>query len=796
MTDLTENHISGGVFFGFVIQGRTVTVTLPDRPDPALAGLPRQSATFAGRRTQMDQVLTALAPAAPDRTAAGTVVVTGLAGTGKTELVLQAAHRALREEGCFPGGVLFVDLHGYDAKRKVSPNRALGTLLRALGIPPEHIPPGIEERALVYRSALGALAAAGRRVLVVLDDVPATGKIRHLLPSDGDTATLVSSRHSMAELDALTLTLRELPSDEGRELLGEALRTALPEDSRVAVEPDEADRLVALCGGLPLALRILASLLVDVPTRPLSHLRQDLEDAHSRLSVLSREERAVTAAFELSYRRLTKEQAKLFRLVSLHPGPDFSTEATAQLYGAGIKETERLLLDLARRHLVEAREPYGRWQQHSLVRLYSRQQLRSGSDSWGEGLMRLLAHFHEMATLACAALFHPVEPRPQRGPLFADRAAALQWLETERHTLVAAAIWAHEADDDVMCLALAVPVSKFLQEMRYLEDAGRVLTAGIRSSRRRKDRFSEASLLSSLGIVLRDMRKLRRSVRAHHRAIKICRKLRKRQALASALNNLGLSLHEQRRFEEAVEAHTEAAQMFKRVGDRSGLARALSNTGETLIETGRSEEAARALRKVAKIFRKRGDLRGYAQALGGLAKATRNDGQAEQALELHKRALDMADGLLIPHERAVELSNFAGTLTAAGEFEAALTTQQEALDTFRRLRDRRGEAMTLGNMALVRQKQGKWNKAIGLHTLALEAFLESKDDHGLATELRSLAFALFQQGCHTEALENLELAADLYRQIGDAERAVDTLDFVDRVRRRTGVGMRPVEGRT
>ncbi|MDG4860191.1 tetratricopeptide repeat protein [Streptomyces sp. T-3] len=794
MTDSTENHISGGVFFNTVIQGRNVTLTLPDRPDPALAGLPRQSVTFSGRRPQLERVLAALAPAAPDETA-GTVVVAGLAGVGKTELVLQVAHRALREEGWFPGGVLFVDLHGYEAERKVSPKRALSTLLRALGIPPEHIPAGVEERALVYRSALRALATAGRRVLVVLDDVPATAKIRHLLPGDASTAVLVSARHSLTELDALAVTLRELPADEGRELLDGALRTALPEDSRVADETDEANRLVALCGGLPLALRILASLLGDVPTRRLSHLRRDLEDAHSRLALLSRERRAVTAAFDLSYRRLTKEQAKLFRLMSLHPAPDFSTESTAQLYGGSSRETEQLLLDLARRHLVDPREPYGRWQQHSLVRLYSRDRLTSGDDPWGENLMRLLVHFHKTATLACERLFAPAATQSMGEPLFPDRASALQWLETERHSLVAAAVWAHAAEDDLMCVALAVPVSQFLGEARYLDDAQSVLVAGVQSARRRKDSLREASLLSSLGGVLREMRKLRKSVRTHHRAIKICRPLKKRRALAGALNNLGLSLHEQRKFKQAVAAHNQAVRLFKRAGDRIGAACALSNTAETLAELGRFQEASRAFRKAAKILRKQGDLRSYSQALGGLAKVTRNAGKAERALELHKRALDMTDGLLMPHERAVELSNFASALITVGDFDAALTAQQEALNTFRRLGDCRNEAMTLGNMALVRQQQGKWHKAIRLHTLALEAFLEGKDDQGLATELSSLASALLQVGRNTEALENLELAADLYHRTGDRQSAVATLDAVGRMRGRFGAGLSPVQSR-
>ncbi|WP_416874931.1 tetratricopeptide repeat protein [Kitasatospora sp. SC0581] len=787
--------MSGSVVFGCIVQGHNVILTLPDHPDPALAGLPKQSGAFAGRRAELEQLLAVLAPQ-PSTETTNTIVVSGLAGTGKTELVLQGAHNALREEGWFPGGALFVDLHGYDAKRVFSPKRALGTLLRALGIPPEHIPAGIDDRARMYRSALSALAGAGRRVLVVLDDVPPTESVRHLLPSDGSTITLVSSRHSLAELDALALTLRELPSDEGRELLNEAIRTALPEDSRVTSEADRAARLVALCGGLPLALRILASLLVDVPTRPLADLCHDLEAAHSRLAVLSREDRAVTAAFELSYRRLTEEQAKVFRLVSLSPGPDFSTGVAAQLYGGSEKDTERLLLDLARRHLVEPRAQYGRWRQHSLVRLYSHGQLTSTDGSWGESLMRLFVHLHQMSALACERFLAPGTPRPVAGSDFAGRQAALQWLESERLTLVAATIWTHVAQDDLMCVALASSVAQFLMEVRYLEDAEQVMKAGLRSSRRLEDSLNEAAFLSGLGIVLRDMRKLRKSVHRHRSAIDICRKTRNHRALAGALNNLGLSLHDQRKFEQSAAAHIEAAQLFKREGDRRGEAQALANVAETLEELGRTEEAIRALRTAAKLFRNEGDPRGHAKVLGSRAKLMRDTGKAEKAIELHQRALNVADGLIVPHDRAIELSNYAGTLTLTGDYDAALVAHREALETFRRLGDRRGEAMTLGNMARARQRQGKWNKAVELHTLALEAFQDGKDDHGTATELNGLANALLHQGHNVEALENLHLAAELYLQTEDSERAAATLAFADRTRQRVSVGTRHTKHRT
>ena len=42
---------------------------------------------------------------------------------------------------------------------------------------------------------------------------------------------------------------------------------------------------------------------------------------------------SVAAAFELSYRQLDEDAARLFRLLPAAPGPDVSTEAVAELTG-------------------------------------------------------------------------------------------------------------------------------------------------------------------------------------------------------------------------------------------------------------------------------------------------------------------------------------------------------------------------------------------------------------------------------------------------------------------------------
>ncbi len=152
----TRNEITGGFFFSAVIQGRDVTVQLPPEVKPALAGLRAGSSSFTGRETDLRDALDTLVPKpdeTPDQGTGGRrvrlVAVAGMAGVGKTELAVQAAH-AVRRNGWFPGGVLFIDLFGYDCARRLEPFQALDGLLRALGIPAEHIPVLEQDRARLY----------------------------------------------------------------------------------------------------------------------------------------------------------------------------------------------------------------------------------------------------------------------------------------------------------------------------------------------------------------------------------------------------------------------------------------------------------------------------------------------------------------------------------------------------------------------------------------------------------------------------------------------------------------------
>ncbi|NEC23602.1 tetratricopeptide repeat protein [Streptomyces parvus] len=757
----TENTMSGGLA-GVVVQAGSIgSIALPDRPDPALNGLPPRTPAFVGREEELERVLRILDPAVGE-SGPRSVVISGLPGSGKTELLLQAGHRALGEPGWFPGGCLFLDLRGYDERQRLSPKRALGSLLRALGVPSDHIPPTTAERAAFYRTALAELADTGRRVLVVLDNVGNSGQLRNLLPGDTGTATLVSSRNSLADVDAALLTLRELSTEGGSRLLAEVLRLASVEDDRVVAEPEESDRIADLCGGLPLALRILGASLADTPARPLSDLRRELAESRSRLDVLQRDNSGVRAAFDLSYRRLPKDQAQLFRLLCLTPGPDFSTGTAAQLSGLDGPRARTALTGLARMHLVDQRESWDRWRLHDLLQSYAADLAspEEGHEAFRRLFIYLASRLKEAVTLFRGGT-------PEALGEWPDNLTFSEWLQAESTCLVHAVAGLHGAGDDLLTMAIALDLAPYLLEQHHVDDACMTLSAAVTSSRRLGEKKREAVLLTHLGLALKDLRSLKKSVRAHKAARRIAREHGDVHLEAATMNHLGLTRYEQRRFSDSLRLHRAAARLFKRSDYPQDRAGALLNAAETLLKMGRTQDSYKLSQKAERLFRRHDDAHGRAQAQGSLAVALRHDGRLGEAADLHAKAVSEARSLHRPHTLAIELANYGSALMEEGRLDEAVLAMKEALPLFQEIKDRRGEAQALGNLALVRQRQKGWSGALDMHARACELFFELNDDHFLAHELFNTCNALLRLGRHSEAVDTLETAAGLFAMTGD-----------------------------
>ncbi|MET8857201.1 tetratricopeptide repeat protein, partial [Streptomyces sp. NPDC004579] len=547
----TSNMITGGIFFHAIIQGRDITVQLPPAITPALSGLPAPASAFTGRDLHVEQLLAELAPVTEGAGGQRPVVVSavsGLAGIGKTELAVQTATQALKQSDWFPGGVLFTDLAGYDPERRLSPERALEGLLRALAIPGEHIPGGLEDRQRLYRSVLAAYAREGRRILVVVDNASTACQTAPLLPTDGITAALVTSRHTLDGLDARLHDLDTLDNTASIAVLDQALRHARGHhDTRFIDDSEAAATIARLCAGLPLALRIAAAVLAVAPTRPAASLATALQAEHTRLDKLARPDRAVRAAFDLSYQHLTPDQARLFRLVPLNPGPDLSTDSAAHLTDTSPDQAEELLQHLAEAHLIEPAHAWGRWRIHDLVRLYADEHghTHTSTDRRDSARTRLFTHYQDTAQAANTHL----DPLPgPRASHFPDRAAALEWLDAEHANLTATATAAPVLGHPFLATSLALAIARYLDHRRYFDDSITLTTTALTVFREFGDCHGEGQALNNLGNVLREVRRFEEAIDAHTRAVTVFREFDDRHSEGAALSNLGNVLREVRRF--------------------------------------------------------------------------------------------------------------------------------------------------------------------------------------------------------------------------------------------------------
>jgi tetratricopeptide (TPR) repeat protein len=730
-----RNIISGGTQQGPVLQGRDFrdihfNVIQAAAAPTALAQLPALVAGFTGRETELNEITELLDPAR----SGGVVVVSavaGLAGVGKTALAIQAGYAA-REAGWFPGGVLFIDLRGYN-QAPLLPGSALDALLRALGVSGEHIPPSVEERAGLYRSLLAKISEP---MLVIADNASSEEQVHSLLPGPGPHRVIVTSRHTLAGLGARLLDVTVLDDRAGVVLLDTVLRAARPDDDRVSNDPAMAGRLARLCDGLPLALRIVVALLTADPSLTTAELADQLADELHRLENLQYDDgsgtsaRSVAAAFELSYQKLDERAGRLFRLLPVLPGADLSSAAAAAAAGWSRVGTRQVISRLVQAHLVEAAAgAAGPWRMHDLLRLYARQLSDACADTDGRdaALDRLLDYYMQGADAADEHLGAlPGTPVPA---MFTGRADALAWLDAERPSLIAAVGLAASTGNDQTAMVLPLSLSDYLLWRRRFDDSLTVLAISRDSARRHGSRVNEGAALNNLGVVLREMRRFDEAIPAYEQDLAICRETGDRHSEARTLANLGLALQEARRFDEAITACQDAAAIMRETQDRHGEGMALNNLSTTLVQLGRFDEAIPAYQDVAAIMRDTRDLHNEAAALNNIGFALSLARRFNEAIIAHQDAAAIMRETQDRHREGTALNSIGVALMAMHRFKEAITAYQNAAAIYRETGDRYNEGVTLRNLggALVRARRFK--EAIITHLAATTMLRETRDPH-------------------------------------------------------------------
>jgi transcriptional regulator with XRE-family HTH domain len=326
----------------------------------ATRALPRDIAAFTCRQAELAELVGALDGLSARGGVVGIHSIDGMAGIGKTTFAVHAAHRLAER---FPDGQFFLPLHAHTAgQRPVDPADGLASLLLAAGLAAAQIPPGLEARAARWRAHV-----AGKKILLVLDDVASHEQVRPLLPGAAGSLVLITSRRRLTALeDSAVISLDILAPGEAAALL-----TRLAARAAISGADPAIGEITRRCGYLPLAIGLIAGQLKHHPARTVGQLAADLAAATDQMPLLQAENLSVTAAFDLSYQDLTEDQQRLFRRLGLIPGPSFDAYAAAALDGTSLGNARRQLDELYDQHLLT--EPAsGRYQLHDLLREHAR----------------------------------------------------------------------------------------------------------------------------------------------------------------------------------------------------------------------------------------------------------------------------------------------------------------------------------------------------------------------------------------------------------------------------------------
>lgn len=684
--------------------------------------LPHDIPEFVGRADLL-RALDLAATNASGEPRGGVIVLDGMAGVGKTTLAVHWGHLSRHR---FPDGDLFVNLNGFSDRAPVTPARVVDDFLIALGRQPDM---SLDQRS--KESLLNRLLGH-RRVLVILDNAGNAGHIEELIALLPSCLIIVTSRHRLTLLSATTgahrVRVEPMPVTEADELLSTRLG---PQRS---FDQDDRARLVRLCGGLPIAISVLADHVATSGIgRPAAFARQ--LDRRQLIIDIGEDGDGSAIAFTFflwSYQRLGPEERRLFRLLGLHPGPDIGIDVACACDGRTPAETRHSFGILVNAHLLE-RPDLGenRYRFHDLMHEFAayRAELDEPPESRRAAQRRILDFYLRSAATADRVLYPnritPPDLPAEDGvePLaFDTRAQAQTWFNQERTNLTATVAMANAHGHHDHAWRLADVVVIFFDRHGYHGDSREVLRFAVISAQTAGHRDGELSSLEALGKVHMMLGAHAEAQRCLDLALDRATTDRNDQALATTLHLLGRLQACRGDTSGAIEHFQRCLEVAQLIDDHRNQCWAHARIGELLRALGQIDQALVHLHKVDHLARQLGDQSALAASLATIGSVLRDRGDHHMARAHAERALQIAEA--IPDRTiVVQASTALAEINAAlGDTAAAIRYGQYALEVCGTMPDEAHAHEVLGNVrysfGAVPEALVGWTRAADLYESA------------------------------------------------------------------------------
>lgn len=653
------------------------------------------------------------------------LTLTGIGGTGKTRLALEAATELLLESGpeaarlACPDGMWWIELAGL-----TEPELVAQTVAAVIGVR-EHSSQSSSETLVEYlrtkrvligldncEHLIGACADLAESILSQCPGVRILATSRERLKVSGETVRVVPPlslpHEAVSNVDLFLMSTHA----EAVRLFNERAASAFPAFELTRKNVSAVVEICRKVDGLPLALELAAARV------KIMRVEQISERLHDRFSLLKAGHRrgdsrhqSLRAVMDWSYELLAPPERLLFQRLSVFVG-GFSLEAVeAVCAGDGIETTQllELLSLIVDKSLVTVDQGSGAASFSLLetLRQYANEKLRESEQADAVG------NKHTNYYLALAERGNAELEGPREGQW-------LELLEREHDNLRAVLGRILDHDDSERGVRIAAALGPFWNNHGHQTEGRRWLEAMLARS---GDSISLA------------------------RGAALCR--------------LGELLISQGDYPPARDRLEQSLEMSQALGNKHDEVYALVGLAITESHLRHSVRAHVLSKKGLELARELGDKRMIACAFLTIANIALNEADAAVAREAYEESLKLFRQVGWNSRVAFVLNNLGEVARTQGEYDRALALYEESLTFFRQLDDRMRTALALNNIGFVAQQSGEKAKAKAAFDECLRMWLAMGLGvaRGAPESLVGVAGILGSAGAATEAVKLLAAAA-------------------------------------
>ncbi|MCP9964203.1 tetratricopeptide repeat protein [Actinomadura madurae] len=743
---------------------------------PPIRQLPAAPRDFVGREDELAVLDAAFASARE----AGSVTVAhihGMAGAGKTALVLHWAHQhADRFEDQF-----FLDMGGPAAR---TPGRALRRFLEDLGVAARDIPSDEARCAALFRSLV-----AVRRVLVVLDDAADADQVVPLVPGGAGSLVVVTGRTRLealiARFGAVSIPVGPLSIADSWRLLARLLG-----GERSKEEPRAIADLAESCARLPLAIRIAAVGLEAGPFDSVASLVGELTCGGQAGRAGARRRSRARPALRLRpvLRQPDAPRAGRVQAARPHARPRLRRREPRRAPGRdrpGGPGRPSGPHPQAPRRAGHG----GRFRLHELLAEYAAERLAREDRPGAEAATGRLQDWYLARLREAARAIAPTAVGPASGAAGGTPRPAepeLAWFERERAAVVAVARRAAEGAGPHLAWQFADALFQLLRRDKHAADNLAVHRLGLAAARAARDRHPEALMLDQLAVVHCDAGDHVEAAKEAREAYEIFTELGDHRRAGWALNTRSRVERQCSRYQEALEYGERALAVLTREGDRQGIGQALEQIAQVHWRLAHYRTALRHARESLRVHRELGGGAGEADALEMIARILRRLGLTGHALRYAERALAVRRRLGDRRGQGAVLDGMCRALRRGGRLKEALACARESVAVREDIGDLTGLAVSLLGRAQVLENLGDCPAAFDDASRALRICRDVGDLYGEAESLCTIAVFHHDSGQYQAAMRHARHALAIRKRIGDEHGVASVLNLIALVERRLG----------